>query len=208
MIYSVLSFLLTQPRPNVEQSTGRHCLMKMTVCLFSGKVLARCYSCLLMVSREQTLIIEADEGGVKREWIRRGGERMRGGTGKQMLVQQHRSYHPSLIRAPPLPLPCPSVAPSLTFGPSNLCPLSPSAERLVSRSPQQPLWFSCDLPSNHGIVVEFFSPIRCCCSNLEYGCEALCTLFLSPAGITTEIVCVHVCMCFCVCVCAQHYAYF
>lgn len=70
---------------------------------------------------------------------------------------QHARYHPSLIRAPPLP--CPSVAPSLTFGPShNLCPLSPSAERLISRSPQQPLWFSCDLPSNHGIVVEFFSP--------------------------------------------------
>lgn len=157
MIYSVLSFLLTQPRPNVDQSTGRHCLMKMTVCLFSGKVHARCYSCLLMVSREQTLIIEADEGGVKREWIRRGEAERRDWKTDAGAAAQHARYHPSLIRAPPLP--CPSVAPSLTFGPShNLCPLSPSAERLISRSPQQPLWFSCDLPSNHGIVVEFFSP--------------------------------------------------
>lgn len=117
MIYSVLPFLLTQPRPNVDQSTGRHCLMKMTVCLFSGKVHARCYSCLLMVSREQTLIIEADEGGVKREWIRRGGERLRGGTGKQMLVQQHSMLATIPPSSGPLPFPAPLSLPHLLLVP-------------------------------------------------------------------------------------------
>lgn len=118
MIYSVFSFLLTLPRPNVEQSTRRRFLMKMTVCLFSGKVHARCYSCLLMVTREQTLIIEADEGGVKRKGIRRGGERMRGGTGKQMLVQQQRSMLAIIPPSSgPLPFPAPLSLPHLLLVP-------------------------------------------------------------------------------------------
>lgn len=113
---------------------------------------------------------------------------------------QHARYHPSLIRAPPLP--CPSVAPSLTFGPShNLCPLSPSAERLISRSPQQPLWFSCDLPSNHGIVVEFF-PHQVLL--LEFGIWLWSSVYTFPLSCgdyhrNSVCACVHVLLCVCVC---------
>lgn len=70
-----------------------------------------------MLSREQTLIIEADEGGVKREWIRRGGERLRGGTGKQMLVQQHSMLATIPPSSGPLPFPAPLSLPHLLLVP-------------------------------------------------------------------------------------------
>lgn len=82
----------------------------------------------------------------KRSWCGRceeRGEREQKGRGEKEdrrwdwetdagAAEQHVSYHPHpLITAPPIP--CLSVAPSLTFGPShNLCPLSDHTETLGS----------------------------------------------------------------------------
>lgn len=81
-----------------------------------------------------------------------------GGTGKQMLAQQCSmlATTPSLLTAPPIP--CLSVAPSLSFGPShNLCPLSGHTERLESRGERCLYGFPrCSL--NHGTEAAFFIP--------------------------------------------------
>lgn len=151
---------------------------------------------------------------MKREWrgSQRGVEReMRGGggTGRQMLTQQcsmlvTTTTAPSLCLITGPPIPCPSVTPSLIFGPShNLCSPSDHTERLESGGERRLtvkgslflLFFVKSWDRNN----IFFFITKGFFSDLDYDCGALCALFLSsPQGITTGIV---VCVCVCVLVC-------
>ncbi len=100
-----------------------------------------------------------------------GGEIRGGGTGKQMLAQQCSllATTPSLTTVPPSP--CPSVDPSLTFGPShNLCPPSDHSEAREGRRALLLWFFRCSF-SNHGLGKAFFNPWGFN-SHLDYDCRA------------------------------------
>lgn len=121
-----------------------------------------------------------------------------GRIGEQMLAKQCSMLAsiPSLITAPPLP--CLSVAPSLTSIPSdNLCPLSDHTER-----EREARWSGGEQGLSGFLLLFIFMVqqkhfcLRGFYSELDYDRGARCTLLLSFLGITTGIVCV--CMCLCV----------